>query len=232
MTTACRRSSGTSRSFGALLFHPAPCVTFRTFCAAAAHGFDEQLEIFRSVVVGNLLARFDRSDRAQDHLALYNRALGIRPAGMVGIAADVAARRAVDGPAAVDLEHVAGALRLLARLRLARRNALAGIFDDEGATPDRCGGEQAEPGRRAADAVVGAWRVPHAAASRASVVCSGKQLQTLTIGFLPISRAAPRRWRLAALPGAARTAVARCRRGSSLSAAATDRVPRYRTGPR
>jgi hypothetical protein len=66
---------------------------------------------------------------------------------MIGIAADIAARRAVDGPAAVDLEHVAGARGALARLGFARWDARAGIFDDEGAAPDRSGGEQAEPGR-------------------------------------------------------------------------------------
>src|SRR5947209_3408658 len=110
------RSSGTSRSSAALLCSPRLGV-LRAFCATATRRLDEQLEIFVSIVVGDLLARLDRLERAQDHLALPHRALGVWPAGMVGIAADIAARRSVDGPAAVDLEHVAGARRLLARVR-------------------------------------------------------------------------------------------------------------------
>src|SRR5262249_691199 len=76
---------------------------------AAALGLDEQLEIFAPIVVGDLLARGDRLDGTQDHLALRERALGVRPARVIGVAADVAARRSVHGPAAVDLEHVAAA---------------------------------------------------------------------------------------------------------------------------
>ena len=72
---------------------------------------------------------------------------------MIGIAADVGARRAVDGKAAVDLEHVAGARCLLARVRFACSNARAGILDDERAALDRRGREQAKPGRGAADAI-------------------------------------------------------------------------------
>jgi hypothetical protein len=89
---------------------------------------------------------------------LPDRALGVRPAGMIGIAADIAARRAINGPAAVDLEHVAGARGLLARPCLTRRNALAGIFDDERAALDRDGCEQTKPGRRAADTIAGLAR--------------------------------------------------------------------------
>src|SRR5262245_19374728 len=116
-----RRSTGTSGSSRPATSGFAP--SFRAFGAAATHGPDEQLEIFRPVVVGDLLARIDRPDRAQDHLAFPDRALGVGPAGMVGIAADIAARRPVDGPAAVDLEHVAGARSPLAHLRFAGRNA-------------------------------------------------------------------------------------------------------------
>jgi len=77
---------------------------------------------------------------------------------MIGIAADIAARRPVNGPAIVDLEHVAGARGPLARPGLTRRNAFARIFDDERAALDRSGCEQAEPGRRAADAIAGIAR--------------------------------------------------------------------------
>ena len=68
-------------------------------------------------------------------------------------AAEIAAARSIHGPASVDLEHVAAAALGLARLRHAGRDATAGIFDDDGALGDRLGGEQAEPGGGAADAI-------------------------------------------------------------------------------
>src|SRR5215470_5139790 len=179
-TIMSRRSSGTSRSASPALSGFALCCGLHTLGTLAAVRPDEQLEIFRPVVVGDLLARHDRADRAQDHLALPDRAFGIGPAGMVGIAADIAALRAVDGPAAVDLEHVAGTRGPLAHLGLTRRNAFARIFDDECAALDRSGRKQAEPGRRAANPVAGVAPARHAAAS---VVClsSGKQSQILTM---------------------------------------------------
>src|SRR6266568_2145064 len=145
---------------------------FHATGAATAVRLDEQLEILLAIVVGDFFARFDRLDGAQDRLALADRAFGVRPAGMVGIAADITARRAVDGPAAVDLEHVAGAGCALARLGFTRRNALAGIFDDDRATPDRGGREQAEPCRRAADAITAVAPARHAAASRMRITAS------------------------------------------------------------
>ena len=147
-----------SRSFRPALSGFAVGAGFRAFGTAAAGRPDEQLEIFRPVVVGDLLARRDRPDRAQDHPTLPDRALGVGPTGMVGIAAEIAARRAVDCPAAADLEHVAGARSPLAQPRFAGRNALAGIFDDERAALNGGGCEQAESDRRAANAVAGLAR--------------------------------------------------------------------------
>src|SRR5262249_58288541 len=77
--------------------------------AFASRRFEKNIEIFPPVVVGNLLARLDLLPRAQDHLALDDVGFGVRTARVIGIAAHVAAARAVDGPAAVDLGHVAAA---------------------------------------------------------------------------------------------------------------------------
>src|SRR5258708_11177172 len=78
------------------------------FRALASGGRDEEREIFLAVVVGDLVARLYRLDRPQDHLAPDQVGFGIRTAGMVGVAHDVAAARAVDAPATIDLEYVAG----------------------------------------------------------------------------------------------------------------------------
>jgi hypothetical protein len=60
--------------------------------------------------------------------------IGIRPAGMIDVARDVRARRAVDGPARVHLEQIAIIRNVLALLVREQR---AGVVDDEGALPDR-----------------------------------------------------------------------------------------------
>src|SRR5262245_46558156 len=125
----------------------------RALRAPAAFRLDEQLEVFPPVVVSDLLAGLGCPLRAQHHLAVHQHALCVGPTGVVGVAADVAAGRSVHGPTAVDLEHVAGAALDLARPRLRRGNPGTGIFDDERTLGDRRGGEQAKPGRRAADAV-------------------------------------------------------------------------------
>jgi hypothetical protein len=130
-------------------------------------GLDEQLEILLAIVVGDLLARFDRLDGAQDHLAPLERALRIRAAGVVCIAADVGAYRAVDGPAIVDLEHVA-ARAVFSRAWLRALECAPGIFDDERAALDRRSREQAKSGRGAADPVAGITLTGHAAARHAA----------------------------------------------------------------
>src|SRR5215211_899156 len=83
---------------------------------------------------------------------------------MVGIARHVAMRGAIDGPAAVDLEHVFARVTSLIRSCLLGGNARAAILDDDRALLDRRGGEQAEAGWRAADA--NGWVTRHGEAPR------------------------------------------------------------------
>src|SRR6516165_1181293 len=120
--------------------------------AFASRRFEKEVEISPPVVVGDLLARLDLLPRAQDHLALDDVGFGVRTARVIGIAAHVAPTRAVDGPAAVDLVHIAAAAGL-EPLGLRIGDAAPLVFDDERALLDRRGREQPEPGRRAADAV-------------------------------------------------------------------------------
>src|SRR3954454_21682906 len=131
---------------------PQPAPLLRAFDAFASDGLEKDLEIFRSVVVGDLVARLDVPDRAQNHGALDHVGFGVGTTGVVGIAGDIAAARAVHGPAAVDLVHVAVAARLeLGGLRMGEEATAVG--DDERALLDRRGGEQPQPGPRTADAI-------------------------------------------------------------------------------
>src|SRR5262245_7612489 len=109
-------------------------------CAPAAVLLDEGVEVVATVVVGDLVARVDGLDRADQNLVLLDIRFGVRPAGMVDVAGDVLAARAIDGPAVVDLEQVLGVelvgdpvVQLLAR-----------IADDETSPADELGGEKAE----------------------------------------------------------------------------------------
>src|SRR4030095_4481843 len=78
------------------------------------------------------------------------RPLRVRPAGGVGVAGEVAAGRAVDGPAAVQFEQVLVLDRILFLDPAVEQRAE--IFDDPRALLDFLGGEQTEPGAGAADA--------------------------------------------------------------------------------
>src|SRR5262249_57339838 len=82
--------------------------------AFASVRLEKDVEIFPPVVVGDLLARLDLLPRAQDHLALDHVGFGVRTARVIGIAAHVAAARALHGPAGVDLVHVAASAGLRA----------------------------------------------------------------------------------------------------------------------
>src|SRR5262249_35491598 len=84
--------------------------------------------------------------------------------GMVGIARGIAAARSVDGPAVVDLEHVAGAAGLKA-LRSLMVDTASLVLDDQRAAPDHRRGEQAKPRARASDAIGFARHRPYAACS-------------------------------------------------------------------
>ena len=114
----------------------------------AAVLLDEGIEIVAAVIVGDLVARMDGLDRADQNLALLHIGFGVRPAGMVDVARDVLAARSVDGPTGVDLEQILG-------VKLVRDSVgqhPAGVPDNEAPFADQLGGEEAQSGFRATDA--------------------------------------------------------------------------------
>src|SRR5262245_33803725 len=138
-------SVGLAVALGGALLAP----LFPAFHALAALRLDEAVEMLLAVVVGDLVAGRDVLDRRDQDLALLDVGLGIGPAGMVDVARDVAPDRAVGGPALVDLEQVTVVELVGDRVGDAR----APVLDDEIALVDRLGGEQAETGARAGDAI-------------------------------------------------------------------------------
>src|SRR5262245_46797062 len=106
----------------------------------AAVLLDERIEIVAAVVVGDLVPRVDGLDRADQNLVFLDIRLGVRPAGMVDVAGDVLAARAVDGPAVVDLEQILG----VELVRDPVVQLLARVADDEASPADELGGEKAE----------------------------------------------------------------------------------------
>src|SRR5262245_21107177 len=73
----------------------------RVALLAALHAFaarrrDDVDEIIASVVPGDLVPGRDRLGGAQKHLATALEGFGVRPAGMVSVAAEILAGRAVD----------------------------------------------------------------------------------------------------------------------------------------
>src|SRR6185437_590709 len=119
--------------------------------AFAVRSSDDVLEIVDAVIVGDFLARLDVAQRADEHPVLDVVYFRIGIAGMVEIARYIAARRAVDGPAAVDFVKVKVAARLDLVGFLGGELA-AFVFGDPEILADRSGGEQAKAGHRAADA--------------------------------------------------------------------------------
>src|SRR5262249_13552686 len=117
--------------------------------AQAASRPDVGVPVILAVVVGDLVTRLDVLDRLDPDAPVADHRIRVRPAGMIDVARDVRARRAVYGPARVDLEPVA-----IVGLRIALRivEQRAGVFDDVGVLPDRLGGEDAKPGARTGDA--------------------------------------------------------------------------------
>src|SRR6185295_2074385 len=98
--------------------------------AFAADRPNDGAEILAPIIVGDFLARLDRPQCAQDDGATTDHhGFRIRPAGMVGIAPEIAARRAVDRPLVVELEHVFGAEALL-HFRAVVANSAPRIADD------------------------------------------------------------------------------------------------------
>ena len=134
----------------------APCLRARlgpllpALRAFAAARRDDVDEIIAAVAVGDFVAGFDGLDGAQEDLVADPVRLGIRPARMIGVAAEVPAGRSVDRPPAVDLVEIAVAARLqLVGLR--GRELAAFVFDDKGTLFDQRGCKEAEPGAGAAD---------------------------------------------------------------------------------
>src|SRR5262245_41449391 len=110
--------------------------------APAAVVLDESVEVVAAVVVGDLITRVDGPDRADQDLVLFDIRFSVRPAGMVDVAGDILAARAVDGPAIVDLEQIFG-IELVGDPVV---QLLAAIADDEASPADQLGGEKAEAG--------------------------------------------------------------------------------------
>src|SRR6202035_2422426 len=100
-----------------------------------------------------LFAGLDLLDRADHDLALARTDIGfrVRLAGVIDIARDVLAHRAVDGPAAVELEQVFVLDRVVLLLPAIQERPK--ITDYFGALLDRFGGEEAKPGAGTADAI-------------------------------------------------------------------------------
>jgi len=81
---------------------------------AMAATLEEIGAIIRAVIVGDFLAGLDAPQGYDMDTAVARERLGIGPAGMIGIAAEVPARRAVDGPFLVEDEQIARVARLVA----------------------------------------------------------------------------------------------------------------------
>ena len=107
------------------------CLLFAGHTAAAMR-LDEGIEIIAPVVVGDFIPGMDVPDRGNDDLVALDVALGIRPAGMVHIARDVAFVRPIERPAVVDLEQVL----CPQRVGIIVGDHATGIVGDEFAAPD------------------------------------------------------------------------------------------------
>src|SRR5438876_850704 len=79
----------------------------RTCRALATHGLDEGCEIITAVMIRDFLTGFDVLDCPDPDLMPHEIDFRVRPAGVIDVARLVAAARAVDGPARVDLEQIA-----------------------------------------------------------------------------------------------------------------------------
>src|SRR5580700_865991 len=77
--------------------------------AAAAALRDEIIQIFLAVVDGDFFSRLDAAQCHEHDAAIAAHRLGVRPAGVIEVTRQIPSRRAVDGPAAVDLEHISRA---------------------------------------------------------------------------------------------------------------------------
>jgi hypothetical protein len=110
--------------------------------ALAADCFDEGVEIIAAIVVRDLVPRLDVLNCADLDHVLDEIDFRVRPAGMIDVTRSVPAARAVDGPTAVDLEHVA----IIEVVGGFGTQLPAAVANDELPFLDRDAGEEAEPG--------------------------------------------------------------------------------------
>ena len=115
--------------------------------ALAAHVPDESVEIIAPIVIGDLVPGLDVLDRPNLDHVLDKIDFRVRPAGMIDIAGPIASAGAVDGPAIVDLEQIAG-VELFGVLGA---DLLAAISNDELALLDRGASKEAQAGLGSAD---------------------------------------------------------------------------------
>ena len=104
---AWRASAPAAAFAGARAFARFPGPPPAAAAAFAVRAPDHVLQVVDAVVVDDLLARFDAAQGADEDAVFDVVGFGVGIAGMVEIARDIAARRAVDGPAAVELVEVA-----------------------------------------------------------------------------------------------------------------------------
>src|SRR3954453_6499065 len=81
--------------------------------ALAAVRLDEPADIVASVMIGDLVARLNVLEGANEYFAIAPTiGLAIGATRVISVASNVLATRSVDGPAAVDLVQIFGVLRL------------------------------------------------------------------------------------------------------------------------
>lgn len=115
--------------------------------AFAANFLDEGIEIISAIVIGDLVPGLDVLDRTNLDRVFHEINFGVRSARMIDIARPVSAAGAVDGPAAVDFEEIAG-IELVGDFG---SNLPPAVADDELALPDWDAGEETQPSFGLAD---------------------------------------------------------------------------------
>ena len=92
---------------------------------ATAMRFDVFIDIFFAVVIGKLLTCFNKADCIDENMTTLYLWVTIRAAGMIDIAGNVRARRAVNRLPGVHLKEVFAA----ARVRLGVRDRSTDVFN-------------------------------------------------------------------------------------------------------
>src|SRR5215831_17695187 len=109
--------------------------------ALATHGLDEGVEIIAAIVIRDLVTGLDILDRPDLDHVFHEIGFGIRSTGMIDVARPIPAAGAVDGPAGVDLEQVAG-IELVGGFTA---NLPAAVANDELPLLDCDTGEETQP---------------------------------------------------------------------------------------